>query len=93
MLSNVATFVTYKMKDNKKGMSNQKYSDEQRKDFYERLAAIQMRMPENYSEIIHEREKVGKDIIRNVRHGKTINFTILAALENLCDEFADKMTK
>jgi hypothetical protein len=74
-------------------MSNQKYTGEQRQEFRERLAAIELMIPGNYSEIISEKMNVSKDIVRNVRHGKTINFPVLEALEDLCEEISEKLSK
>lgn len=64
-------------------MANQKHAPEKRADFKRRIAEIEMRIPANYSQKIHAQTGVSKDIIRNVRHGKTINFKILRALEKL----------
>jgi hypothetical protein len=89
----VDTFVPYELKDKEKAMSNQKYTLEQKKDFYERLAAVTTGLPANYSTIIHERTKESKHVIRNVRLAKTINFTILEAFEALCQEESEKVTQ
>jgi hypothetical protein len=74
-------------------MSNQKYTPEQRQEFRQRLAAIELIMPDNYSEIVSEKIQVSKDIVRNVRHGKTINFPVLEALETLCEEVHERLSR
>jgi hypothetical protein len=89
----VCIFVLYKAKYKEKVMSNQKHTPEERKGYKERLAAIEMMIPANYSKVISEREGVSKDVVRNVRHGRTINDKVLQALEELCEEVAEKMTK
>ena len=65
-------------------MSNPKYTEEQKQDYYRRLHLIEEVIPANYSTVLHGQLGLSKDIIRNVRQGKTINFTILEALESLC---------
>jgi len=65
-------------------MSNPKYTEEQKQDYFRRLLLIEESIPANYSTVLHERLGISKDILRNVRQGKTISFTILEALESLC---------
>ena len=65
-------------------MSNPKYTEEQKQDYYRRLHLIEEVIPANYSAVLHGQLGLSKDIIRNVRQGKTISFPILEALESLC---------
>ncbi len=65
-------------------MSNPKYTEQQKQDFCRRLRLIEDAIPANYSAVLHAQLGISKDIIRNVRQGKTINFTVLEALESLC---------
>lgn len=73
-----------------KRMSNTKHTAEERKDFRKRLSDIELLIPGAYSEVIHGRTGISKDIIRNVRHGRTINMEVLEALETLCNETVTK---
>ena len=65
-------------------MSNPKYTLEQKQDFRRRLLLIEDAIPANYSAHLHNQLGISRDIIRNVRQGKTINFLVLQALESLC---------
>ncbi len=64
-------------------MSNTKYTKAQRLEFKERLLKIEDSIPDKYSEIIFEETGKSKDIIRNVRHGRTIDFYVLEKLESI----------
>jgi hypothetical protein len=65
-------------------MSNTKYTAKERQEYMRRLAAIEVLIPENYSETINTNTGISRHIIRNARQCRTINWRVLKALESLC---------
>lgn len=66
-------------------MSNPKYTTEQKVDHRRRLANIEEKgLPVLYATTVSKKLGVTKDIVNNVRNGKTVNFAVLEALERLC---------
>jgi hypothetical protein len=66
-------------------MANSNYTDAEWDAYRERLKAIEDLLPINYSKPISKKLKVSRDVVRNVKIGKTYNLKVVAELEKLAE--------
>lgn len=75
-------------------MANKKHTAQQRTEFSERLNKIYDRIPSGFEKkVLAKLPNAMTATIINVRYGRSVNFQILEALEEITEPVIEKLTK